>query len=47
MSWIDEFTKELQWFRGLIAEGDLGLEQAFERARQARNAWIEEHDKKS
>ncbi len=47
VSWIDEFTKELQRFRGLIAEGDLGLEQAFDTARQARNAWIEEHDKKS
>lgn len=43
--WIDEFTKELQRFRALIAEGDIGLEQAFEQARQARNAWIEEHGK--
>ena len=47
VSWIDDFTRELQRFRALIAEGDLGLEQAFDRARQARNAWIEEHDKKS
>jgi prephenate dehydrogenase len=47
VSWIDDFAKDLQRFRGLIAEGDLGLEQAFDRARQARNAWIEEHDKKS
>ncbi len=47
VSWIDDFTKELQRFRGLIAEGDLSLEQAFDKARQARNAWIEEHDKKS
>jgi prephenate dehydrogenase len=47
VSWIDDFTKELQRFRALIVEGDLGLEQAFDRARQARNAWIEEHDKKS
>jgi prephenate dehydrogenase len=47
VSWIDDFTKELQRFRSLIAEGDLGLEQAFDRARQARNAWIEEHGKKS
>lgn len=47
VAWIDEFTKELQRFRGLIAEGDLGLEQAFDRARQERNAWIEEHGKKS
>lgn len=47
VSWIDDFAKELQRFRGLIAEGDLGLEQAFDKARQARNAWIEEHDKKS
>ena len=46
-AWIDEFTRELQRFRSLIAEGDLSLEQAFERARQARNAWIEEHGKKS
>jgi hypothetical protein len=47
VSWIDDFTEELQRFRALIAEGDLGLEQAFDRARQARNAWIEEHGKKS
>ncbi len=47
VAWIDEFTKELQRFRSLIAEGDLSLEQAFERARQSRNAWIEEHGKKS
>ncbi len=47
VAWIDEFTKELQRFRVLIAEGDLSLEQAFERARQARNAWIEEHGNKS
>ncbi len=46
VTWIDEFTKELQRFRNLIAEGDIGLEQAFDRARQARNAWIEEHGKK-
>jgi len=25
----------------------LGLEEAFERARQARNAWIEKHGKTS
>jgi len=47
VAWIDELTQELQRFRSLIAEGDLGLEEAFERARQARNAWIEEHGKKS
>ena len=47
VSWIDDFTRELQRFRALIVEGDLGLEQAFDKARQARNAWIEEHDKKS
>jgi prephenate dehydrogenase len=46
VAWIDELTKELQRFRSLIAEGDLGLEEAFEKARQARNAWIEEHGKK-
>ena len=47
VAWIDEFTRELQRFRTLIAEGDLSLEQAFDRARQARNEWIEEHGKKS
>ena len=47
VAWIDELTRELGRFRGLIADGDLSLEQAFERARQARNAWIEEHGKKS
>lgn len=47
VAWIDEFTRELQRFRSLIAEGDLSVEQAFEKARQSRNAWIEEHDRKS
>jgi prephenate dehydrogenase len=46
VSWIDEFSRELQRFRDLVAEGDLSLEQAFDDARQARNAWIEEHDKR-
>ncbi len=45
VAWIDDFTRELRRFRDLIAEGDLNLEQAFERARQARNAWAEEHGK--
>ncbi len=43
--WIDEFTRELQRFRSLIAEGDVELEHAFDQARQARNTWIEEHGK--
>jgi len=47
VAWIDEFTRELQRLRSLVAEGDLGLEEAFERARQARNAWIEKHGKTS
>lgn len=47
VAWIDEFAKVLQRFRSLIAEENLGLEEAFEKARQARNAWIEEHGKKS
>jgi len=47
VAWIDELAKELQRFRSLIAEGDLGIEQAFDRARQARNAWLEEHGRKS
>ncbi len=47
VAWIDEFSRELQRLRSLIAEGDLNLELAFERTRQARNAWIEEHGKKS
>jgi prephenate dehydrogenase len=47
VAWIDEFNRELQRLRSLVAEGDLGLEEAFERARQARNAWVEEHGKTS
>lgn len=47
VAWIDDFSRELQRLRGLIAEGDLSLEQAFERTRQARHAWIEDHGKKS
>ena len=47
VAWIDEFAGEVERLRTLIAEGDLSLEEAVDKARQARNAWIEEHDKES
>lgn len=47
VAWIDRFSRELQQFRHLITEGDLGLEQAFEKTRQARNGWIEQYGKKA
>ncbi|MDM8000271.1 MAG: prephenate dehydrogenase/arogenate dehydrogenase family protein [Dehalococcoidia bacterium] len=47
IAWIDEFARELERFRRLVAERDVSLEEAFEKARQARTAWIEEHGKKS
>jgi prephenate dehydrogenase len=46
LNWIDEFIKELNRFRRLIAEDSEELESAFIQARQARQAWLEKHDKK-
>ena len=46
LNWIDEFIKELNQFRRLISEDSQELENAFIQARQARQAWLEKHDKK-
>jgi len=46
LNWIDEFIKELNRFRRLISEDSQELENAFIQARQARQAWLEKHDKK-
>jgi len=46
LNWIDEFIKELSRFRRLIAEDSGELESAFLQARQARQKWLEEHDKR-
>lgn len=46
ISWIDEFTKELNRFRELIATGDDELEKAFSEVKEARQRWIEERDKR-
>lgn len=45
INWIDEFIKELSRFRRLIAEDSEELESVFIQAQQARQAWLEEHDK--
>ncbi len=45
LNWIDEFIKELSQFRRLIAADSSKLEDAFIQARQARQAWLERHDK--
>jgi prephenate dehydrogenase len=46
LNWIDEFIKELNRFRRLISEDSQELENAFIQARQARQAWLDKHDKK-
>jgi len=46
LNWIDEFIKELSRFRQLIAEDSEELEKAFIQARQARQSWLKEHDKR-
>lgn len=39
--WIDEFIKELQRLRTLIAHGDDEIEKALALAREARQKWLE------
>jgi len=40
VSWIDKFSKELEKYRKLVAEGDKRLEQAFTEASKARQEWL-------
>jgi prephenate dehydrogenase len=42
LRWIDEFLKELGEFRRLVSEDGKELEQAFLRAREGREKWLQE-----
>jgi len=44
--WIDEFSRELSRFRQLVASNSEDLEKAFTEARQARESWLEDYDKR-
>ena len=44
--WIDEFSRELSRFRQLVADNSEDLEKAFMQARQARESWLEDYDKR-
>ena len=44
--WIDEFSRELSRFRQLVADSSEDLEKAFTEARQARESWLEDYDKR-
>jgi len=39
-NWIDKFSKELEKYRQLVAEGDKRLEQALTEANKARQEWL-------
>ncbi len=41
ISWIDEFTRELQRLRGLVADGNNEIEAALAMANEARRRWLE------
>jgi len=41
ISWIDEFTRELQRLRGLVADGSNEIEAALAMANEARQRWLE------
>ena len=45
LKWIDDFVEELSQFRRLIANGSEDLEGLFDQAKQARQRWLEGHDK--
>jgi len=44
--WIDEFSRELSRFRQLVADSSEDLEKAFMEARQARESWLDDYDKR-
>jgi prephenate dehydrogenase len=46
LSWIDGFAEELNQLRQLVAQGNESLETVLVQAKQARQRWLEEHDKK-
>ncbi len=41
VGWIDEFSRELERYRQLVAKGDQRLEQALSEASKARQEWLE------
>jgi prephenate dehydrogenase len=40
VDWIDKFSQQLERYRQLVAEGDVGLEQALAQANRARQKWL-------
>jgi prephenate dehydrogenase len=40
IDWIDEFSRELERYRQLVAKGDKGLEQALTEVNKARQEWL-------
>ena len=41
VSWIDEFIKEMQRLRSMVASGDNEIERVLASAREARQRWLE------
>jgi prephenate dehydrogenase len=42
IDWIDKFSRELEEYRQLVAEGDRRLEQALTEANKARQKWLKQ-----
>jgi prephenate dehydrogenase len=42
--WMDAYIAELQSIRAVLAAGDAAIEQIFTAARDARDAWLREHE---
>jgi prephenate dehydrogenase len=42
LSWIDEFSQELERYRQLVAQGDERLEQALAEANKVRQEWLKQ-----
>jgi prephenate dehydrogenase len=42
IDWIDEFSRELERYRQLVAKGDRRLEQALTEANKARQEWLKQ-----
>jgi prephenate dehydrogenase len=40
VDWIDKFSRELERYRQVVAEGDEGLERALAQANRARQKWL-------
>jgi prephenate dehydrogenase len=47
LSWIDGFAEELNQLRQLVAQGGEGLGDLLVQVKQARQKWLEEHEKKN